>query len=135
FLDGKTALITGLASERSIAYGVAQAMHNQGAQVVLCYQGDKLKDRVEAMGQQLDAVAVLPLDVADDGQIDALFEQLGRHWSQLDILVHAIGFAPREALTGGYLDSLSRDASTIAHDISAYSFAALAKAARPMLSE
>lgn len=135
FLDGKKALITGLASERSIAYGIANAMREQGAELVLTYQGDKLKPRVEKMGEELGAVAVLPLDVAEDAQIDALFSQLAEHWDTLDILVHAIGFAPREALSGGYLDSISRDASRIAHDISAYSFAALAKAARPMLSD
>lgn len=135
FLDGKTALITGLASERSIAFGIAQAMRAQGAQVALTYQGDKLKGRVEAMGEKLGATAVLPLDVSDDAQIDALFTDLGQSWQQLDILVHAIGFAPREALSGGYLDSTTREAAAISHDISAYSFAALAKAARPMLSD
>lgn len=135
FLDGKKALITGLASERSIAYGVAQAMSEQGAELVLTYQGDKLKARVEKMGETLGATAVLPLDVAEDSQIDKLFEDLDAYWDKLDVLVHAIGFAPREALSGGYLDSISRDASRIAHDISAYSFAALAKAARPMLSD
>lgn len=134
FLDGKKALITGLASERSIAYGIAEAMRAQGADLVLTYQGDKLKGRVEKMGEQLGAVAVLPLDVAEDEQIDALFESLRQHWDELDILIHAIGFAPREALSGGYLDSLTRDGARISHDISAYSFAALAKAARPMLS-
>lgn len=135
FLDGRTALITGLASERSIAYGIANAMREQGARLVLTHQGEKLKPRVEKMGETLGAELVLNLDVADDAQIDTLFEKLGAHWDTLDILVHAIGFAPREALSGGYLDSISRDASNIAHDISAYSFAALAKAARPMLSE
>lgn len=135
FLEGKKALVTGLASERSIAYGVAEAMRSQGADIVLTYQGDKLKGRVEKMGEQMGAVAVLPLDVAEDAQIEALFTALGTHWSELDILVHAIGFAPREALAGGYLDSLTRDAARISHDISAYSFAALAKAARPMLSD
>ncbi|HLQ86789.1 MAG TPA: enoyl-ACP reductase [Salinisphaeraceae bacterium] len=134
FLNGKTALVTGLASTRSIAYGIAQAMREQGAQLALTYQGDKLKPRVETMGEELGAVAVLPLDVGEDEQIDAVFSRLGEHWQQLDILVHAIGFAPREALSGGYLDSVSREAAAIAHDISAYSFAALAKAARPMLS-
>ena len=135
FLTGKKALITGLASDRSIAYGIARAMRDQGAELVLTYQGDKLKGRVEKMGADLGATAVLPLDVAEDAQIDALFNSLGEHWDQLDVLVHAIGYAPREALSGGYLDSISRDASRIAHDISAYSFAALAKAARPMLSD
>src|SRR5699024_9034783 len=135
FLDNKTALITGLASERSIAFGIAQAMRAQGARVILTYQGDKLKDRVTAMGEKLGAEAALPLDVTQDDQIDTLFSQLGEHWQQLDILVHAIGFAPREALAGDYLDSLDRNAAAVAHDISAYSFAALAKAARPLLSD
>src|SRR5699024_8581743 len=96
---------------------------------------DKLKDRVTAMGEKLGAEAALPLDVTQDDQIDILFSQLGEHWQQLDILVHAIGFAPREALAGDYLDSLDRNAAAVAHDISAYSFAALAKAARPLLSD
>lgn len=135
FLDGKKALVTGLASERSIAYGVAEAMRSQGADLILTYQGEKLKDRVEAMGEKLGATAVLPLDVAKDDEIDALFSQVKRHWSQLDILVHAIGFAPRDALSGGYLDSLTREAASVSHDISAYSFAALAKASRPLLTE
>lgn len=135
FLDGKKAVITGLASERSIAYGIAQAMRDQGAQLALTYQGDKLKPRVEKMGEALGTDIVLPLDVGEDSQIDALFQSLGEHWSEIDILVHAIGFAPREALAGSYLDSVTRDASRIAHDISAYSFAALAKAGRSMLSD
>jgi enoyl-[acyl-carrier protein] reductase I len=134
FLDGKKALITGVASERSIAYGIAQAMHDQGAELALTYQGDKLADRVSKMGAALSTTIVLPLDVGEDRQIEALFESLGQHWSELDILVHAIGFAPREALGGGYLDSVSREASRVAHDISAYSFAALAKAGRNMFS-
>ncbi|MES1925673.1 enoyl-ACP reductase [Salinisphaera sp. T31B1] len=135
FLEGKKALITGLASERSIAYGIAQAMRAQGAEIALTYQGDKLKDRVEKMATTLDATIILPLDVAEDEQIDQLFEQLGQQWAQLDILVHAIGFAPREALAGGYLDSLSRNAASVSHDISAYSFAALAKASRGLLAD
>lgn len=135
FLDGKKALVTGLASERSIAYGIASAMAAQGAELILTYQGDKLRPRVEKMGEQLGATATLPLDVSEDAQIDQLFEQIGQYWQQLDILVHAIGFAPREALSGSYLDSITREASQITHDISAYSFAALAKAARPMLSD
>jgi len=135
FLEGKTALITGLASDRSIAYGIARAMRDQGAELALTYQGEKLKGRVEKMAEDLGAKLVFPLDVTEDDQIDALFEQLGREWSQLDILVHAIGFAPRESLSGGYLDSLTREAAQISHDISAYSFAALAKAARGLLSD
>ncbi len=135
FLTGKTAIVTGIASDRSIAYGIANALAEQGASLILTYQGDKLRDRVAKFGEKLGAEVVLPLDVARDEDIEALFDSVAQHWSRIDILVHAIGFAPREALTGGYLDSISREASSITHDISAYSFAALAKAARPMLSE
>ncbi|NNC24392.1 enoyl-ACP reductase [Salinisphaera sp. USBA-960] len=135
FLAGKKAVVTGIASDRSIAYGIANALAEQGASLILTYQGDKLADRVGKIGAQLGAEAVLPLDVARDEDIDTLFDSVAEYWSQIDILVHAIGFAPREALAGGYLDSISRDASNVAHDISAYSFAALAKSARPMLSD
>jgi len=135
FLEGKTALITGLASERSIAYGIARSMRDQGAEIALTYQGGKLKPRVEKMAEQLGATIVLRLDVASDQQIEDLFTALGEHWSALDIMVHAIGFAPREALKGSYLDALTREAASVSHDISAYSFAALAKAGRSMFSE
>lgn len=135
FLKGKRALITGVASKRSIAWGIARAMRREGAELAFTYQGDKLEPRVTEMARELDSDIVLPLDVAEDTQIDAAMARLKERWDGLDVLVHAIGFAPREALGTGYLDSLSREASTIAHDISAYSFAALAKAARPLLSE
>lgn len=135
FLQGKKALITGVASDRSIAWGIAQAMHAQGAELAFSYQGDKLRPRVEKLAGQLDSDFLLPLDVADDGQIDDAMNAIEQRWGNLDILVHAIGFAPREALAGRYLDSVTRDASHVAHDISAYSFAALAKAARPLLNE
>lgn len=135
FLQGKKALITGVASERSIAAGIAQAMHAQGAELAFTYQADKLKPRVEKLAAELDSDFLLPLDVADDGQIDDTMAAIQQRWGELDILVHAIGFAPREALSGGYLESVTREASSIAHDISAYSFAALAKAARPLLNE
>lgn len=135
FLEGKRALITGVASQRSIAWGIARAMRREGAELAFTYQGEKLEPRVREMAGELDSDIVLPLDVAEDAQIDAVMTQIEKRWGSLDILIHAIGFAPREALGGGYLDSLSREASTIAHDISAYSFAALAKAARPLLSE
>lgn len=133
FLDGKKALITGLASERSIAHGIAKAMHREGAELAFTYQGEKLKPRVEKMAAEFGSDIVLPCDVAEDAQIDAVFDSLGKQWDGLDILVHAIGFAPREALAGTYLDSVTREAASISHDISAYSFAALAKAARPMM--
>ncbi|PZO63815.1 MAG: enoyl-[acyl-carrier-protein] reductase FabI [Pseudoxanthomonas suwonensis] len=133
FLHGKRALITGIASERSIASGIAEAMHREGAELAFTYQNDKLKTRVEKAAAEYGSDIVIPLDVADDAQIAACFEQLGRHWDGFDILVHAIAFAPREAIAGQFLDGLTRDNFAIAHDISAYSLAALAKAARPLM--
>jgi len=135
FLQGKRALITGIASQRSIASGIAEAMHREGAQVALTYQNEKLKSRVEKAAADCGSDIVLPLDVADDAQIAACFEQLGRRWPEgFDILVHAIAFAPREAIEGEFLDGLTRENWAVAHDISAYSLAALAKAARPLMA-
>ena len=133
FLQGKRALITGIASQRSIANGIAEAMHREGAELAFTYQNDKLKSRVEEVAERLGGGPSFPLDVADDAQIAALFEQLGQHWDGFDILVHAIAYAPREAITGGFLDGLTRENFAMAHDISAYSLAALAKGARPMM--
>ena len=133
FLQGKRALITGIASTRSIASGIADAMHREGAELALTYQNDKLKSRVEKAADSYGSSIVLPLDVADDGQIDACFEQLGQHWDGFDILIHCIAFAPREAIEGDFLDGISRENFRIAHDISAFSLAALGKAARPMM--
>ena len=134
FLQGKRALITGIASERSIATGIAEAMHREGAELAFTYQNDKLKSRVESAAAEYGSNIVLPLDVADDAQIDACFAELGKHWADgFDILVHAIAFAPREAIAGQFLDGLTRENFRIAHDISSYSLAALAKAARPSM--
>jgi len=133
FLQGKRALITGIASERSIATGIAEAMHREGAELAFTYQNDKLKSRVEKAAEAFGSDIVIPLDVTDDAQIAACFEQLGQRWDGIDIVVHAIAFAPREALAGGFLDGLTRENFASAHDISAYSLAALAKAARPMM--
>jgi enoyl-[acyl-carrier protein] reductase I len=138
FLQGKRALITGIASERSIASGIAEAMHREGAELAFTYQNDRLKSRVEKAAAALrqegqGSDIVLPLDVTDDAQIASCFEQLGKRWDGFDILVHAIAFAPREAITGGFLDGLTRENFALAHDISAYSLAALAKAARPAM--
>lgn len=135
FLDGKKAFITGVASKRSIAWGIARAMHREGATLGFSYQGEKLGPRVEKLAAELDSDFVVPLDVSSDDDIDNAVASIEQRWGQLDILVHAIGFAPREALSGSYLDSVTREASSIAHDISAYSFAALARAARPLLSD
>jgi len=134
FLQGKRALVTGIASDRSIASGIAEAMHAQGAELAFTYQTEKLRSRVEKAAEAFGSDIVIPLDVADDAQIAACFEQLGERWDGLDILVHAIAFAPREAIAGQFLDGLTRENFAIAHDISAYSLAALAKAARPMMA-
>jgi len=134
FLQGKRALVTGIASQRSIASGIAEAMHREGAELALTYQNDKLKTRVEKAAAEFGSNIVLPLDVADDAQIAACFEQLGQHWDGFDILVHCIAYAPREAIEGEFLDGLTRENFAIAHDISAYSLAALAKAARPLMT-
>jgi enoyl-[acyl-carrier protein] reductase I len=134
FLQGKRALVTGIASQRSIANGIAEAMHREGAELALTYQNDKLKSRVEDAANEYGSKIVLPLDVSSDEQIDACFAELGKHWPDgFDILVHCIAFAPREAIGGDFLDGLSRENFAIAQDISAYSLAALAKAARPQM--
>ena len=132
-LAGRRLLITGLLSNRSIAHGVAKAARREGAQLAFTYQNERFKDRVEDMARELGSDIALPCDVSEDAQIDALFAQLGQRWDGLDGLVHAIAYAPRETLDGEFLDSLSREAFRIAHDVSAYSFPALAKAALPMM--
>jgi enoyl-[acyl-carrier protein] reductase I len=134
FLHGKRALITGIASQRSIAWGIANAMHREGAQLAFSYPNDRMKDRVDEAANAFGSNITLPCDVADDAQIEQLFVALSKHWDGFDILVHSIGFAPREALQGAFLDNLTRENFTIAHDISSYSLAALAKAARPMMA-
>jgi enoyl-[acyl-carrier protein] reductase I len=135
FLAGKRILLTGLLSNRSIAYGIAQACKREGAELAFTYVGDRFKDRITEFAAEFGSELVFPCDVADDAQIDALFVSLAQHWPKLDGLVHSIGFAPREAIAGDFLDGMSRENFRIAHDISAYSFPALAKAARPMLAE
>jgi enoyl-[acyl-carrier protein] reductase I len=135
FLQGKRALITGIASQRSIANGIAEAMRREGAELASTYQNEKLKSRVEDAAAEYGSDIVLPLDVADDAQIEACIRELSQRWDSLDILVHSIGFAPREAIEGGYLDGLTRENFRIAHDISAYSLSALAKAARPLMRD
>ena len=133
FLQGKKALITGVASERSIATGIAEAMHREGAELAFTYQGDKLKPRVEDFAHAVGSKIVLPLDVTRDAEIAAVFAALKENWGAVDIVIHSIGFAPRELLAGGYLETVTREGYAIAHDISAYSFAALGKAARPLM--
>jgi enoyl-[acyl-carrier protein] reductase I len=135
FLHGKRALVTGVLSQRSIAWGIANAMHREGAQLAFTYVDEKLKERVDEAANTFGSSIVLPCDVSRDEDITALFDQLGQHWDGLDILIHSIGFAPREALTGAFLDGLTRDSFRIAHDISSYSLAAMAKAARPLMKD
>jgi enoyl-[acyl-carrier protein] reductase I len=133
FLAGKRILVTGLLSNRSIAYGCARAMRREGAELAFTYQNERFQERVAKMAAEFDSSLILPCDVADDAQIDALFAELGKHWDGLDGLLHSIAYAPTEALEGDFLNGLTRDAFRIAHDVSAYSFPALAKAARPMM--
>ena len=132
-LNGKKALIVGVASQRSIAWGIAEAMHREGAELAFTYQTERLKSRVEKIADQTGSTLVLPLDVAEDEQIEAVFSEIGKHWDGIDIIVHAVGFAPREQLEGGFADVIDREGFRIAHDISSYSFAALARAARPLM--
>lgn len=133
FLAGKRAAVIGLASKRSIAWGIAQALHREGAELAFNYQNDKLAGRVEEMAQELGSSIALPLDVGDDAAIDAFFERLGGHWDGFDILIHSVAFAPAEQLEGRYVDAVDREGFRIAHDISSYSFAALAKKSEPMM--
>src|SRR5260370_26309808 len=135
FLAGKRILLTGLLSNRSIAYGIAQACKREGAELAFTYVGDRFKDRTTEFAAEFGSDLVFPCDVADDAQIDALFASLKQHWDGLDGLVHSIGFAPREAIAGDFLDGMTRENFRIAHDISAYSFPALAKAAQSMFTD
>lgn len=134
FLAGKRALIVGLASNRSIAYGVAKAMHREGAALAFTYQTEKLRARVEKMAAEFDSSITMPCDVTDDGQIEAVFAKLAEHWDGLDIIVHSVAFAPGEELKGDFVSAVTRDGFKMAHDISAYSFAALAKHGLPMMA-
>jgi len=133
FLAGKRVLITGLLSNRSIAYGVAKTARREGAELAFTYQNERFKERVTEMAAEFGSTLVFPCDVASDAEIAALFLELGKTWNALDGLVHAIAFAPREAITGDFLEGLSREAFRIAHDVSSYSFPALAKAALPLM--
>ena len=133
FLQDRKILVTGLLSNRSIAYGIAKALAREGATLAFTYQAAELRERVEQLAQEFGTAPVLPCDVASDGEIAALFTELGKRWNGLDGIVHSIAFAPRETLKGEFLDGLTRDAFRVAHDVSAYSFAALAKAGLPLM--
>ena len=133
FLSGKRILITGLISNRSIAYGIARAMHREGAELAFTYQNDRFKDRVAKLAADLSSDILLPLDVQEDAQIDALFPALGEHWDGLDGLVHSLAYAPADALEGDFLDGFSREAFRISQEVSTGSLPLLGKAARPMM--
>jgi enoyl-[acyl-carrier protein] reductase I len=133
FLANKRILITGMISTRSIAYGIAQAMHREGAELAFTYQGERVRDRVEDMAEKFGSKLVFQCDVGSDDEINELFANLAKHWEKFDGFVHSIAYAPREALDGEFLDGLNREAFRVAHDISAYSFPAMAKAALPMM--
>jgi len=133
FLKGKKALIVGLASNRSIAYGIAKALHDQGAELAFTYQNEKLQERVINMAIEFDSKMTFPCDVSSDAEIDQVIKELERQWGSLDIIIHSVAFAPMEQLNGDFLDCVNREGFRIAHDISSYSLIALAKAAAPLM--
>ncbi len=132
-LAGKRFLIAGIASKLSIAYGIAAALHREGAELAFTYPNEKLKKRVDDFAAQFGSNLVFPCDVAVDEEIDNAFVELAKHWDGLDGVVHSIGFAPAHTLDGDFTDVTDRDGFKIAHDISAYSFVAMARAAKPLL--
>ncbi len=132
-LENKRALIVGVASNRSIAWGIAQAMHREGAEIAFTYQNDKLRSRVEKLAAELGSEIIVPCDVSNDEEITAVFEHLDDYWDGLDILVHSVAFAPKEQLDGEYLENVTREGFLQAHEISSYSFSALADASREMM--
>ncbi|MES9936152.1 MAG: enoyl-ACP reductase [Sedimenticola sp.] len=134
FLQDKKVLVTGIASNRSIAYGIAKAMHREGAQLALTYQNEKLKKRVDKFAAEFGSDIVLPLDVTKDDEIENLFAELGKQWDGLDCLVHSVAYAPADQLEGTFAEAVTREGFATAHDISAYSFAAMAKAGRSMMA-
>lgn len=132
-LKGKKILMTGVMSERSIAYGIAEAMHREGALLAFTYVNEQMKDRVITLAAHFSPVAILPCDVSKDEDIDALFQALGKTWDGLDVLVHSVAFAPADQLNGDFIEHVHREGFRIAHDVSSYSLCAMAKAARPMM--
>ncbi|MCF7988466.1 MAG: enoyl-ACP reductase [Methylovulum sp.] len=134
FMQGKRVLIVGLASNRSIAWGIAQAMFREGAELAFTFQNDKLQSRVVEMATECESNITIECDVSNDDHIDNVFKVLGEHWDSLDCIVHSVAFAPRDALDGDYVNATTRDNFRVAHDISSYSFTALAKAGRAMMA-
>lgn len=135
FLEGKRVLIVGAASERSIAWGIAKAMHREGAELAFTYQTEKLRPRVEKMADEVGSSIAIECDVQFDDQISGMFDQLSGHWNHYDALVHSVAFAPRDELNGIFLDAVTREGFLTAHEISSYSFTALAKAGRPLMKD
>lgn len=133
FMQGRKALIVGLATDRSIAWGIARAMKREGAELAFTYQNDRLKDRVSELAAQVDSPLVMPMDVSIDAEIDAAFAGLRQAWGGLDVIVHAVAYAPREALTGGFVEATTRENFRVAHDVSSYSLTALARAGLPLM--
>lgn len=133
FLSGKRAFIVGVATDRSIAWGIAQAMHAQGAELAFSYANDRFKERVEPLAASIGSKLLMPLDVTVDADIDAAAAKVKSAWGHVDILVHAVAFAPREAIEGSFTANTSREAFRIAHDVSSYSFTALARAFAPLM--
>ena len=134
FMTGKRALIVGVASERSIAWGIAQAMHREGAELAFTHVNEKFKDRVGPLAESVGSKINLPMDVTNDAEIDAAFAALKTSWDSLDVVVHAVAYAPREALAGGFVESTTRESFRVAHDVSSYSLTALARAAQPLMA-
>jgi enoyl-[acyl-carrier protein] reductase I len=134
FMAGKRALIVGVATDRSIAWGIAQAMHREGAELAFTYVNDRMKERVEPLAQSLGSKITMPLDVTLDDQLDSAFDRLKKEWGHLDVVVHAVAFAPREAMAGGFVANTSRESFRVAHDVSSYSFTALARGAKPLMA-
>ena len=126
FMTGKRVLIVGVASKLSIAYGIAQAMHREGAELAFTYQNEKLKPRVEEFAQTFGSTLTFPCDVASDAEIDNVFVELAKHWDGLDVIVHSVGYAPGHELEGNYVDVTTREGFRIAHEISSFSFGARA---------
>ena len=132
-LSGKRALIIGVATDRSIAWGIAQAMHAHGAELAFTYGAERLKDRVEPLAASVGSTIVLPLDVTVDSQIEAVFSALKQKWGHFDILVHAVAYAPADALSGEFVQATTRENFAVAHDVSSYSLTALTRAALPLM--
>jgi enoyl-[acyl-carrier protein] reductase I len=135
FLANKKVLIVGMLSNRSIAYGIAKAMHREGAELAFTYFGERFEERVKELAAEFNSTIVLPCDVSNDADIDNVMAELNKTWDNLDGLIHSVAFAPSEQLDGDYAEVVTREGFRIAHDVSSYSLAALAKAAKPLLEK